>query len=82
MNAALAAACLWAIAANIAAMIPSRRNHWPQAMVLIATGIPILGWVTWTSGPFWGLIVMAAGASLLRWPLVRLWQAMRRRRAG
>lgn len=79
MTAALAAACLWAIAANIAAMIPSRRNHWPQAMVLIATGIPILGWVTWTSGPFWGLVVMAAGASLLRWPLVRLWQVLRRR---
>ncbi|HMO07599.1 MAG TPA: DUF2484 family protein [Paracoccaceae bacterium] len=79
MTSALAAACLWAIAANIAAMIPSRRNHWPQAVVLLATGIPILGWVTWTSGPFWGLVVMAAGASLLRWPLVRLWQAVRRR---
>jgi hypothetical protein len=82
MTAALTAACLWAIAANIAAMIPSRRNHWPQAMVLVATGIPILGWVTWTSGPFWGLIVMAAGASLLRWPLIRLWQAVRHRRTG
>ncbi|HMO72141.1 MAG TPA: DUF2484 family protein [Paracoccaceae bacterium] len=79
MTSALAAACLWAIAAKIAAMIPSRRNHWPQAVVLLATGIPILGWVTWTSGPFWGLVVMAAGASLLRWPLVRLWQAVRRR---
>lgn len=79
MTASLVAACLWAIAANLAAMIPSRRNHWPQAMVLIATGIPILGWVTWTNGPFWGLAVLAAGASLLRWPIFRLWQHLRRR---
>jgi hypothetical protein len=76
---ALAAACLWAVAANIAAMLPSRRNHWPQAVVLIATGIPILGWVTWSNGPYWGLLVFAAGASLLRWPLFRLWRALRRR---
>ncbi|MFN3971913.1 MAG: DUF2484 family protein [Gemmobacter sp.] len=79
MTASLVAACLWAIAANIAALIPSRRNHWPQAMALIATGIPILGWVTWTNGPFWGLAVLAAGVSVLRWPVFHLWRWMRRR---
>ncbi|QYK40672.1 MAG: DUF2484 family protein [Paracoccaceae bacterium] len=79
MTPALAAACLWAIVANLAAMLPSRCNHWPQAMVLIATGIPILGWVTWTNGPFWGIAVFAAGASLLRWPLFHLWRHLRRR---
>lgn len=79
MTPSLVAACLWAIAANLAAMVPSRRNHWPQAFVLIATGIPILGWVTWANGPFWGLAVLAAGASLLRWPIFRLWQRLRGR---
>lgn len=78
MTPSLLAACLWAIAANIAAMIPSRRNHWPQAVALIVTGIPILGWVTWQNGPFWGMAVFAAGASVLRWPLYHLWRRLRR----
>jgi hypothetical protein len=39
--------------------------------VLIATGIPLLGYVTWQTGPVWGLICLAAGASVLRWPLLR-----------
>ena len=47
MNLSLIAACLWAIAANVAAMFPSRRKHWPAAIFLIVTGIPILGWVTY-----------------------------------
>ena len=29
-------ACLWCIAANFAAMVPSRRSHWPAAFVLLA----------------------------------------------
>jgi hypothetical protein len=27
--------------------------------------------VTWQTGPVWGLICLAAGASVLRWPLLR-----------
>lgn len=75
---ALAAACLWAILANVLAMMPSRRRHIPQAVFLIATGIPILGWVTWANGPIWGLIVLLAGMSVLRWPLLFLWRRLRR----
>lgn len=62
-------ACLWALAACLIGMGP-RRYHWPAAWVLIATGIPILGYVTLILGPVWGLICMAAGASVLRWPLL------------
>ncbi len=75
---ALAAACLWFIAANVIAMLPSRDHHWRVAYVLIAVGIPILGWVTYTAGPFWGLVVFAGGASVLRWPVIHLWRALRR----
>lgn len=82
MGAALAAACLWAVAANVAAMLPSRRKHWPQAMVLIAVGIPILGWVTYEGGPLWGLLVLAAGMSVLRWPVFHLWKWVRTRVTG
>ncbi len=69
-------ACLWAILACLVAMGP-QRYHWPAAWALIATGIPLLGYVTLVLGPIWGLILMAAGASVLRWPLIRAGQRMR-----
>jgi hypothetical protein len=79
MNGSLLLACLWAITATLIAMLPSRDHHWRAAYVLIAAGIPILGWVSYQNGPWLGLIVLAAGASILRWPLVHLWRRMRRR---
>jgi hypothetical protein len=69
MTNSLILACLWAIAANLVALVPSRHAHWPQAYVLIAVGIPILGYVTYENGPWWGLGVFLAGASILRWPV-------------
>ncbi|MCX7644679.1 MAG: DUF2484 family protein [Rhodobacteraceae bacterium] len=79
-------AFLWMIAANVIAMIPSRRNHWPQAWALIAAGLPILIWVTAENGLAVGLLVLAAGASVLRWPLRFAWawltRAAGRRRRG
>lgn len=70
--------CLWGLAANLAAMIPSRDNHWTRAWVLIATGIPLLGWLTWAHGPLAGLAALAAGASVLRWPVIYLFRRVRR----
>lgn len=69
---ALAAAFLWLVAANLIGMLPSKDRHWRAAYALIAVGIPILGWVTYANGPVWGLLLLAAGASVLRWPLVYL----------
>jgi hypothetical protein len=71
-------ACLWAVTATVIAMVPSRRNHWPAAYGLIAVGIPLLGYVTWQNGPMVGVLVFAAGASILRWPLVYLIRWFRR----
>jgi NhaP-type Na+/H+ or K+/H+ antiporter len=73
----LALACLWLIAANVVAMLPSRDRHWTAAFILIAIGIPIVGWVTWKNGPWWGLLVLACGASVLRWPVIYLWRWVR-----
>lgn len=81
MNASVLLACLWAIAATVTAMLPSRDHHWRAAYLLIAAGIPILGWVTYENGPWVGLIVLAAGASILRWPLIYLWRWLRRKAA-
>ncbi|MFW5641732.1 MAG: DUF2484 family protein [Roseicyclus sp.] len=77
MPLSLVLACLWAIAAFVAALLPGR-VHWPAAWMLIATGIPILGFVTLQAGPVAGLVCLAAGASVLRWPLLRAGGRMRR----
>ncbi|MEM1100717.1 MAG: DUF2484 family protein [Pseudomonadota bacterium] len=70
----LVAACLWLILANVRAMFPSQDHHWRFAYAMIAVGIPILGWVTYEFGPVVGFLVMAAAASVLRWPVVYLWR--------
>lgn len=78
MSASLLLACLWGVAANIAAMIPSRDDHWTRAYVLILVGIPILGYVTMQHGALVGLLVLAAGCSVLRWPVIYLARRLRR----
>ncbi|MFP4404346.1 DUF2484 family protein [Rhodosalinus sp.] len=77
MTLSLTLACLWAIAANVAAMIPSQDRHRRRAMVLIATGIPLVGYVTYENGPWIGLLTLAAGMSVLRWPVAHLLRRLR-----
>ena len=69
MSLSLILACLWCVAANVAGMLPSKRKHWPAAWVLIALGLPVLGFVLWENGPLAGAVVLLAAASILRWPL-------------
>lgn len=78
MSGSLLLACLWAVTATLIALLPSRDRHWRAAYLLIAAGVPILGWVTYQNGPWLGLIVLGAGVSILRWPLIHLWRRMRR----
>ncbi len=73
----LALSLLWLVVANVIAMFPSRDYHWRAAYVLIALGVPLLGWVTWEMGPIVGMVLLAAGASILRWPVVYLWRWLR-----
>ena len=77
MSLSLILACLWLVAANLIGMVPSRDHHWRAADGLIAVGIPIVGYVTWQMGPLLGLLVLAAGASVLRWPVYFLWRWVR-----
>ncbi|MEZ5884692.1 MAG: DUF2484 family protein [Paracoccaceae bacterium] len=69
MTYSLILACIWGLAATLVALGP-RRFHWPAAWALIAAGVPILGWVTLQNGPWVGLLVLAGGVSVLRWPVV------------
>ncbi len=73
---------LWLIIANISAMIPSKDHHWSRAYVLIAFGIPLLGYLTYENGPLWGLAFLAAGASVLRWPVLYFGRWLRRLMLG
>jgi hypothetical protein len=70
MNLSLILVCLWALAANVIGMTPSRDHHWRNAYMLIAVGIPLLGYVTYQNGPWVGLITLAAACSVLRWPVI------------
>lgn len=79
MTPSLILACLWALLANVLAMLPSKDNHWRRAYGLVALGIPILGYVTYQNGPWWGLAVLFAGMSVLRWPLIYLGRWVRGR---
>jgi hypothetical protein len=79
MNLSLILACLWAITANFLGMIPSRDNHWQRAYILIAVGVPILGYVIYQNGPWWGLAVLACAMSVLRWPVIYLGRWLRGR---
>jgi len=78
MPISLTLASLWALIACLLGLAPSR-VHWPAAIVLIATGIPLLGLVTWQMGPWWGLALLAAGVSVLRWPVFYAGRWLRRR---
>jgi hypothetical protein len=72
------------VLAAVLAVLPSTRSHWPAAWLLIALGVPLLGYVVWENGPWIGLVVLAAGASVLRWPLWHLlrWVMGKVRREG
>lgn len=77
MSLSLILACLWAVVANVLAALPSGDNHWRRAYVLIAFGIPILGYLTYETGPWIGLMGLIAGISVLRWPVIHLGRRVR-----
>lgn len=78
MTTSLVLALIWLLSANVLAMLPSHDNHWSRAYALIIIGVPLLGWVTVQNGPWVALLCLAAGASVLRWPLRYLGRWLRR----
>lgn len=78
MSTSLTLACLWAVIANVLAMTPSKDNHWRNAYILIGIGIPIVGYATVQHGPWIGLLVLAGGCSVLRWPVIYFARWLRR----
>ena len=72
MSPSLFLALLWLVTANLIAMFPSKDHHWRNAYMLIAIGVPLLGWVWWQNGVLLALIVLVAAMSVLRWPVIYL----------
>ncbi|WP_133488111.1 DUF2484 family protein [Aliiroseovarius marinus] len=79
MTLSLILACLWAVVAQVIALTPSRDHHWRVAYVLIAVGIPLLGYVIYENGPWVGLVVLLGAMSILRWPVIYLTRWLRKR---
>jgi hypothetical protein len=75
-------ACIWIISAKLIAMMPTRDYHWRGAYVLAAIGLPILVFVFWQHGLWVGLVAMAAGGFVLRWPVYYLFRRIRRTLIG
>jgi len=67
MPISLLLAALWLGLAWLAKGAPPR-IRWAVALALTATGIPLLGYVTMDAGPVAGLLGLALGALLIRWP--------------
>ena len=74
MSGSIIGAFVWLIVANVAAMFPSKKHHWPTAYVLIAIGLPLLVWVFVQNGIWLMLLLLAMGMSVLRWPVYYLWR--------
>lgn len=78
MNLSLIALFFWLLVANVAAMVPSKDNHWRLAYRLMALGVPLLGWLLWEN-PWWVVVLaLVAAMSVLRWPVVYAWRWIRR----
>ncbi len=82
MSLSLIMACCWAIAANVIAFLPTKDNHWTWGYILIAVGVPIVGFVTYQNGPLIGFICLLAGMSILRWPVIYFGRWLRKTIVG
>ena len=82
MNGSLIALFVWLLAANVLAMIPSKDNHWRRAYFLLACAVPLLIWLFYENAWWVGVLAIAAGMSVLRWPVIYLMRWARRTLGG
>ena len=79
MTLSLALLLIWALTANIIAMLPSKHRHWPAAYGLFATGVPLIIFVFYQNNAFINIVAFAAWCSVLRWPLLYGYRWIRRK---
>lgn len=79
MTISLALLCAWALLSNIIALFPSKRHHWPAAYFLVATGIPLMGYIIYENHILVVLVAFLAWVSVLRWPLLYGWKWVKKK---
>ena len=70
MSVSLVLALVWLVVVNVRGMLPSRDHHWRFAYVMIALGVPILGWVWWEQGIWSVLVLLVLAGWIMRWPVI------------
>ena len=72
-------AAIWLLVAVLILARPHSRPRMRTIVLwaLVITGVPVLGWTTWSNGPFFGLGLLIAAALILRWPPLQLWRSWR-----
>lgn len=78
MNPQIMAICLWVVLAFVMAMFPSKDNHWRRAYILMAIGAPLLIWIIWSGGIWYGIVFAVVAASVFRWPLLFFYRWLRK----
>jgi Protein of unknown function (DUF2484) len=68
---ALAAGCLWVLAAAVTAMLPYRRQFAPGITLLTLAPV-LIGWIGWVHGWLYAVAGLLAFGSMFRRPLIYL----------
>lgn len=71
MSVSLGFALVWGLMAALIAL-GLRQLCWTVAWVLIGSGVPLLGWMTYENGPVLGSFGLVAGALMLLAPVQEL----------
>jgi hypothetical protein len=69
MTASLIAACVWAIAATITALLPMKRQMVPGVTLLVTAPL-LLGWIGWDHGWLLATLGLLGFLSMMRNPLI------------
>ncbi len=78
MSAPLIAACLWALAATVTAVLPMRLQYVPGIALLVLAPV-LLGWIGAMHGLVPAFAALAAVVSMFRKPLRYFWAKARGR---
>ena len=76
MSWSLTLGALYVICAAIVAMLPIRRQYWPEGIMLLLAPV-LLGFIGYQHGWIWFVIGMFAFLSMFRNPLRYLWKKAR-----
>ncbi len=70
--------CIWALTANVIALFPSKRHHWPAAYALLAASLPLMGYVFYENDGFLIAAAILIWISTMRWPIRYGWKWIKR----